>query len=1164
MNPLQASPMSLPVKIHPALKNGQQHLNRPGFSYVFAASIFLILFSCFTHAAILPYNTDVNTLHLWHFDESSAPAIDSMADGTNLNYMIGGATFGNSSAEDFTNCISFGTLATSNAVIYPTGSGFAGTAIPFSFAGTDGAFTFEALIQIGFNPISFIRNQPCQIMNCDANGVGTRVFQLRLDPVGYTGGGGDTNFVRIEFINGATTVAMVPVPTNGPDAIVSNNWYHIAVTYNGSADTTSNLLFYWTLLDTNRAVADCIYGATMASGLPGLSDATTIFSIGNSARNPAGNAGNPDLANFPGKIDEVRISDVARAANEFVFQNISVTASSYQAGTSNYPENTLDGNPATRWSAEGDGQSITYDLGRVEIVESVDLSFYQPNTVRTNWFDVLLSNDGNTWRYALTNAVGTNAMPVNFDFADWPARYVRVVGHLNSQNDFNSITETVIHYSVPVDADSDGLPDLWETYYFGNLANSTAGDPDNDGQSNAYEFLHGTDPTVYNVASDTDGDGLPDTWEMTYFNTLAYGANDDPDHDGSDDLQEYLAGSNPMDANSIPGDINGNNLPDIWETNVFGALVESAYDDADGDGYNNLAEMVWGTGPTNFASHPSFVAPRVALLGDSVVTTNACLMPKSGPYGRAINGISFQTRALLDFDGYEYTAWYDTTGSGSSTTQTVWLARRTVTNTVDGPWEKFNTGSTFINGKGSWDAHDVISLGISPIDGTLHMSWDMHGNTLRYRRSVMGLCTTNKAAWGTAGMMNPEQNWLVASGQSVGNVTYPMFINNPSKQLLFEYRIGNTTAGDHYLNTYIPGAGNWTAGIKFTGKQGTYTGMLATGNIGSSTSRNPYENNFDFAPDGTLHHTWTYREAADAANHDIDYAYSTNNGVTWFNNGGTNIADTGLGQSINVNSSGITIKVLDSRQRLINQQAQCVDNDGRVHVLMLHRRAEPDAAWVPGDSTFSVLDTAYYHYFRDPITHVWSQRRIPWTVFPVGSRPKLGYDASGNLYAVYLSYASTNTDVVPGYTDGRLVIATASKASQYTDWQVVCSLTNDFNGEPLIDQARLLADNILSVFIQENSSSTGVVGTPLHVLDFGVNVTTPDSLALNFFGNDSVILINAATGHMYQLQSTSTLSPSNWTTVGPVTSGINGILGLPDPNSRGSASQHFYRVITDP
>jgi hypothetical protein len=287
--------------------------------------------------------------------------------------------------------------------------------------------------------------------------------------------------------------------------------------------------------------------------------------------------------------------------------------------------------------------------------------------------------------------------------------------------------------------------------------------------------------------------------------------------------------------------------------------------------------------------------------------------------------------------------------------------------------------------------------------------------------------------------------------------------------------------------------------------------------------------------------------------------------VTWFNNGGTNIADTTLGQSINVNSPGIIFKVLDSRQRLINQQAQCVDNDGRVHVLALHRRAEPDAAWAPGDSVFSVLGTAYFHYFRDPVTHVWAQRQIPWTVFPVGSRPKLGYDAQGNVYGIYLSYDSTNTDVTPGYANGRLVIATASKASQYTDWQIVCSLPYYLNGEPLIDQTRLLTDNILSVFIQENSANTGVVGTPLHVFDFAVNVIPPDAdaVSLNFAGSDALIAFNTASGHTYQLQTASVLSPMSWINIGSPVAGIGSLMALPDPGGR-QATQRFYRIVVDP
>ncbi|MEJ0091827.1 MAG: hypothetical protein WDM80_19020 [Limisphaerales bacterium] len=49
---------------------------------------------------------------------------------------------------------------------------------------------------------------------------------------------------------------------------------------------------------------------------------------------------------------------------------------------------------------------------------------------------------------------------------------------------------------------------------------------------------------------DTDSDGLPDDWEMFYFGNLDQGANDDPDHDGVSNLAEYRAGTNPTRSDS--------------------------------------------------------------------------------------------------------------------------------------------------------------------------------------------------------------------------------------------------------------------------------------------------------------------------------------------------------------------------------------------------------------------------------------------------------------------------------------------------------------------------------------------------------------------------------------------------------------------------------------
>jgi hypothetical protein len=188
---------------------------------------------------------------------------------------------------------------------------------------------------------------------------------------------------------------------------------------------------------------------------------------------------------------------------------------------------------------------------------------------------------------------------------------------------------------------------------------------------------------------------------------------------------------------------------------------------------------------------------------------------------------------------------------------------------------------------------------------------------------------------------------------------------------------------------------------------------------------------------------------------------------------------------------------------------------------------------------------------------------LPVADYPVGSRPKIACDAQGNVYAVYLSYPA-GTDVVPGYTNGKLVIVSASKVSQYTDWQVVQALDVDCNGEPLVDQARLRADNILSVYIQENAATAALVGTPLHVFDFAVNVAEPHSLSLNFFGPDSLVVLPGTAGRVYQLQSSTTLSPAGWHPAGAaLTNHATGLVALPDPNGH-AAGQRFYRVVTDP
>jgi hypothetical protein len=54
--------------------------------------------------------------------------------------------------------------------------------------------------------------------------------------------------------------------------------------------------------------------------------------------------------------------------------------------------------------------------------------------------------------------------------------------------------------------------------------------------------------------ADSDGDGLPDDWEMTHFGDLDETPDADPDGDGYTNAEEFAAGTDPADPMSIPAD----------------------------------------------------------------------------------------------------------------------------------------------------------------------------------------------------------------------------------------------------------------------------------------------------------------------------------------------------------------------------------------------------------------------------------------------------------------------------------------------------------------------------------------------------------------------------------------------------------------------------------
>lgn len=94
-----------------------------------------------------------------------------------------------------------------------------------------------------------------------------------------------------------------------------------------------------------------------------------------------------------------------------------------------------------------------------------------------------------------------------------------------------------------IDSDGDGLSDRDEVCYDGDCSTYNPYDPLTDS---------GTDLNA--TSTDSDADGMPDFWElMGQLDPLKNDAYVDSDGDGHTNIQEYLRGSQPNDASSLPG-----------------------------------------------------------------------------------------------------------------------------------------------------------------------------------------------------------------------------------------------------------------------------------------------------------------------------------------------------------------------------------------------------------------------------------------------------------------------------------------------------------------------------------------------------------------------------------------------------------------------------------
>jgi len=276
-----------------------------------------------TAEAFQPYTVDSDTLHLWHLDEVKAPAADAVSSGLPLTSLENGALMWSPSLAGFHTGLNpsagRGTLTGGVLSALPLKAD-ATDDVTFPYAGADGAFTYEAIVRIDFDPaVAPTSVAPMQIVTGESDADGMRVWQFRIVPIGGPGNTAGTAPL-LEFINlhGSTNVqslsASLPIGAV-PNAVAQGGWYHVAVTYNGTEATADNLKLYWTTLDPAHTQANQLASLQMTADL--LEGGACDFTIGNEGRDAGSGAGSTDA--FPGLLDEVRISSVARTASQFLF-----------------------------------------------------------------------------------------------------------------------------------------------------------------------------------------------------------------------------------------------------------------------------------------------------------------------------------------------------------------------------------------------------------------------------------------------------------------------------------------------------------------------------------------------------------------------------------------------------------------------------------------------------------------------------------------------------------------------------------------------------------------------------------------------------------------------------------------------------------------------------
>ncbi len=262
----------------------------------------------------------------------------------------------------------------------------------------------------------------------------------------------------------------------------------------------------------------------------------------------------------------------------------------------------------------------------------------------------------------------------------------------------------------------------------------------------------------------------------------------------------------------------------------------------------------------------------------------------------SINTVVFRKSALTTHGSTQFISFYDSLGR-------VVIGKRTIGSNI---WE---TKVTKFTGNVK-DAHNSISI-MSDGEGYLHLSWDHHNTPLNYTISKEPL---------SLDMHEPTD--MMAKDEI--SVSYPEFHRLPNGDLLFFYRNGESGKGNLIINKYDIKNKNWE--------------RLHSNLIDGEGKRNAYWQCF-IDKKGAIHLSWVWRETWDVAtNHDMCYAVSKDNGLTWEKSNGEKYR-----LPINAGSAEIAWKIPQNSE-LINQTSMYADQKSNPYIVTYWKN---DTAGVP-------------------------------------------------------------------------------------------------------------------------------------------------------------------------------------------------------------------------